>query len=85
MSVVSEEQKIDTVHRLGVMSELHPELKRCVADAQLELAAVILALDAVDKRIQAGEKIHSLHEQAAVEQVKNAHAQVLADLLRGEQ
>ncbi|MFC8125469.1 hypothetical protein [Streptomyces sp. NPDC057302] len=84
MPTVSEEQKIDAVHRLGVMSERHPELKRRVADARLELAAVILAMDAVDERIQAGEKIHSLQEQAAVEQAKNTHAQALADLLRGE-
>lgn len=84
MSTVSEEQKIDAVHRQGVMSERHPELKRRVADARLELAAVILAMDAVDERIQAGEKIHSLQEQTAVEQAKNAHAQALADLLRGE-
>lgn len=67
MPTVGEEQKIDAVHRLGVMSERHPELKRRVADARLELAAVILAMDAVDERIQAGEEIHSLQEQAAVE------------------
>uniref|UniRef100_A0AAU2UVX9 Uncharacterized protein n=1 Tax=Streptomyces sp. NBC_00003 TaxID=2903608 RepID=A0AAU2UVX9_9ACTN len=84
MSTISEEQKIDTVHRLGVMSERHPELKRRVADARFELDAVILAMNAADERIQAGEEIHSLQEQAAVEQAKNAHAQALADLLRGE-
>lgn len=84
LSTVSEEQKIAAVHRLSVMSERHPELKRRVADARLELAAVILAMDAVDERIQAREKIHSLQDQAAVEQAKNAHAQALADLLRGE-
>ncbi|MFF8917485.1 hypothetical protein ACF08M_30295 [Streptomyces sp. NPDC015032] len=66
------------------MSERHPELKRRVADARLELAAAILAMDAVEERIQAGEKIHSLQEQAAVELAKNAYAQTLADLLRGE-
>lgn len=80
----SEEQKVAAVHRLSVMSERHPELKRRVADARLELAAAILAMDAVEERIQAGEKIHSLQEQAAVELAKNAHAQALADLLRGE-
>ena len=81
---ISEEQKVATVHRLSVMSERHPELKRRLADARLELAAAILAMDAVEERIQAGEKIHSLQEQAAVELAKNAHAQALADLLRGE-
>ncbi|MGW3202293.1 hypothetical protein ACWDBD_48970 [Streptomyces sp. NPDC001118] len=84
MPTISEEQKVAAVHRLSVMSERHPELKRRAADARLELAAVILAMDAVDERIQAGEKIHSLQEQAAVESAKNAHAQALADLLRGE-
>ncbi|MFM9540007.1 hypothetical protein [Streptomyces turgidiscabies] len=84
LSTVSEEEKIAAVHRLSMMSERHPELKRRVADARLELAAVILAMDAVDERTPAGEKIHSLQEQAAVEQAKNAHAQALADLLRGE-
>ncbi|WP_405775952.1 hypothetical protein [Streptomyces sp. NBC_01538] len=84
LSTVSEGQTFAAVHRLSVMSERHPELKRRVADARLELAAVILAMDTVDERIQAGDKIHSLQEQAAVEQAKNAHAQALADLLRGE-
>ncbi|WP_340375864.1 hypothetical protein U5640_12345 [Streptomyces sp. SS7] len=81
---ISEEQKVAAVHRLSMMSERHPELKRRVADARLELAAAILAMAAVEERIQAGEKIHSLQEQAAVELAKNAHAQALADLLRGE-
>ncbi|MDW6058116.1 hypothetical protein SAZ11_08435 [Streptomyces sp. FXJ1.4098] len=81
---ISEEQKVAAVHRLSVMSERHPELKRRVADARLELAAAILAMDAVEERIQAGEKIHSLQEQAAVELAKNAYTQALADLLRGE-
>ncbi|MFJ1733261.1 hypothetical protein [Streptomyces sp. NPDC088254] len=81
---ISEEQKVAAVHRLGVMTSKHPKLKSRLADARLELAAAILAMDAVEERIQAGEKIHSLQEQAAVEQAKNAHAQALADLLRGE-
>ncbi|MFD8609488.1 hypothetical protein [Streptomyces sp. NPDC059631] len=67
-----------------MMSERHPELKRRAADARLDLAAAVLAMDAVEKRIRAGEKIHCLQEQAAVELGKNAHAQALADLLRGE-
>ena len=75
---ITEEQKVSAVYRLGVMSE-----KRRVADARLELAAAILAMDAVDDRIESGEKIHSLQEQAAVELAKNAYAQALANLLRG--
>ncbi|MFB7594631.1 hypothetical protein [Streptomyces sp. NPDC056160] len=81
---ISEEQKVAAVHRLSVMSEQHPERKRRVADARLELVAAILAMDAVEARIQAGEKIYSFQEQAAVELAKNARAQALADLLRGE-
>ncbi|MDX3020031.1 hypothetical protein [Streptomyces acidiscabies] len=84
MSTTSEEQKAAAVHRLGVMSERYPGLKRRVADARLELAAAILAMDEAEVRIQAGEKIHSLQEQAAVEQAKNDHAQAVADLLRDE-
>ncbi|MYR59140.1 hypothetical protein GTY54_23845 [Streptomyces sp. SID625] len=78
---VSDEQRVAAVHRLSVTSERHPELNRRVADARLELVAAILAMDAVEERIQAGEKTHSLQEQAAVELAKNAHAQALADLL----
>ncbi|MDH2390069.1 hypothetical protein QCN29_14965 [Streptomyces sp. HNM0663] len=81
---IGEEQKVAAAHRLSVMSERHPELKRRVADVRRELAATILAMDAVEECIQAGEKIHFLQEQAAVEQAKNAHAQALAELLRGE-
>jgi len=80
---ITEEQKVSAVYRLGVMSEKHPELKRRVADTRLELAAAILAMDAVDDRIESGEKIHSLQEQAAVGLAKNAYAQALANLLRG--
>jgi hypothetical protein len=66
------------------MSERHPELKRHVADARLGLTAAVLAMDDVEERIQAGERIHSLQEEAAVEQAKTAFAQALADLVRGE-
>lgn len=83
-SSITEEQKISTVYQLSMMSGRHPEMKRRVADARLELAAAILTMDAVDERIEAGEKIHSLQEQAAVEHAKNTYAQALADLLRGE-
>ncbi|MCR1163187.1 hypothetical protein NEK97_17120 [Paenarthrobacter sp. UW852] len=41
-------------------------------------------MDEVEDRIAAGEKIHSLYEQAAIERAKDAYAQALADLIRGE-
>ncbi|MGW5929323.1 hypothetical protein ACWF2L_24190 [Streptomyces anulatus] len=82
MSIISEEQKAAAVHRLGVLTSKHPKLKSRLADARLELAAAIVTMDAVEERIQAGEKIHSLQEQAGVEQAKNNYAQALAELLR---
>ncbi|MBD0673987.1 hypothetical protein [Streptomyces sp. CBMA156] len=84
MSAITEEQKVAAVYRLGVMTAKHPALKGRLADTRLELAAAIIALDAVEERIQGGEKIHSLQEQTAVEQAKNDYAQALAELLRGE-
>ncbi|MFE7116565.1 hypothetical protein ACFU99_14250 [Streptomyces sp. NPDC057654] len=85
MPTISEEQKAAAVHRLSKMSEQHPELKHRLADARLELAAAILAMDAVEERIQVGEKIHSFQEQFTVDVAESAHAEALADLLRGGQ
>ncbi|MFK0154123.1 hypothetical protein ACIQVK_18880 [Streptomyces sp. NPDC090493] len=64
------------------MIERHLELQRRVADDRLEVAAVILAMNAGDEH-PGGEEIHFLQEQAVVGQAKNVHAQVLAALLRG--
>lgn len=59
------------------------ELELVETQARLKLAASIIALDNVDERIHAYEKIHSLQEQAAVDATKHEYAQALADLLRG--
>ncbi|MEW1629635.1 hypothetical protein AB0387_19895 [Streptomyces sp. NPDC089173] len=84
MSTISDKQKVAAAYRLGVMTSQHPKLRSRLADAQLELAAAIVTMDAVEERIQAGEEIHSLQEQVGVELAKNNYAQALAELLRGE-
>lgn len=69
---------------LGLRRISHKDLLRAEAQARLDFAAAIIAMDEVDDRIAAGEKIHSLNEQAAVERAKDAYAQALANLVRGE-
>ena len=80
----AEAQRVAAVHRLGISKAFHPELRRAEAQARVQLAAAVMAMDEVEDRIAAGEKIHSLYEQAAVERAKDAYAQALADLVRGE-
>lgn len=41
-------------------------------------------MDTVENRIAAGEQLHSMNEQTAVEETKNAYAQAVADLVRGQ-
>lgn len=79
-----EAARLGAAYLLGHRRMAHKELVRAEAQARLGLAAAIIAMDQVKERIAAGEKIHSLNEQAAVELTKNAYAQALADLLRGE-
>ena len=80
----AEAQRVAAVHRLAMRRAFHPELRRAEAQARVQLAAAVMAMDEVEDRIAAGEKIHSLYEQAAVERAKDAYAQALADLVRGE-
>ncbi|MDO5865179.1 MULTISPECIES: hypothetical protein [Paenarthrobacter] len=80
----AEAQRVAAVHRLATSKAFHPELRRAEAQARVQLAAAVMAMDEVEDRIAGGEKIHSLHEQAAVERAKDAYAQALADLVRGE-
>ena len=80
----AEAQRVAAVHRLATSKAFYPELRRAEAQARVQLAAAVIAMDEVEDRIAAGEKIHSLYEQAAVERAKDAYAQALADLVRGE-
>lgn len=67
-------------YRLAMHREQYPGLKRVESTARLYLAAAIIAMDEAEN--QPGR--HSLQEQAEVERAKDAYAQALADLLRGE-
>ncbi|MFF1880219.1 hypothetical protein ACFVVC_01955 [Pseudarthrobacter sp. NPDC058196] len=80
----AEAQRVAAVHRLAMSKAFHPDLRRAEAQARVQLAAAVMAMDEVEDRIAAGEKIHSLYEQAAVERAKEAYAQALADLVRGQ-
>lgn len=76
--------RVGAVHRLAFAREQHPELVRAEARARLDLAAAIMGMDEVDERIESGEKLHSLQQQAAVELATQRYQQALADLVRGE-
>ena len=77
---ITEEQRVGAVHRLAFAREQHPELSRRLAEAKVELAAAIIAMDeAADIPGR-----HNLHEQAAVETMTQRYAQALADLVRGD-
>lgn len=64
-----------TVVTLALARKNRPELNKALAQANLTLAAAIMAMDAADGP--------ALSEQAAVEQATRAYAQALADLIRG--
>ncbi|MFK0244526.1 hypothetical protein ACIQUM_07495 [Amycolatopsis azurea] len=78
------------VARVGACAALafsrrtRPVLRRAEAAARVDLAAAIIAMDAADDRIAAGENVHSMNEQAAVEEALRAYAQALANLVRGQ-
>lgn len=65
----------NTVVRLAMAKKDHPELNKALAQANLTLAAAIMAMDAADGP--------ALTEQVAVEQATAGYAQALADLIRG--
>lgn len=66
--------------RLTFARQTHPDLARSEAEARLDLAAAILAMDEAED--QPGR--HNLVEQQAVNDALRAYGQALADLLRGE-
>ena len=80
-----EAAKVGATYRLAFAREQHPVLRQREADARLVLAAAIMQLDEAEDTddVVAGKR-HTLQEQAAVEEAKNAYAQALADLIRGE-
>lgn len=72
--------RLTATMRLAVARQDHPELKTAESEARLNLAAAIITLD----EVQDTPGRHNLAEQAAVERAKDAYAQALANLLRGE-
>lgn len=66
---------LNAIVRLAMARQDHPELNKALAQANLTLAAAIMAMDATSGP--------ALAEQAAVEQATAGYAQALADLLRG--
>ena len=79
-----EANRLNAAHRLGRMKIGYPALTKALASAHLNLAAAIIAMDEIDERIEAGEPLHSMNEQVAVNNALNAYGQALADLLRGD-
>lgn len=81
--MVTQEQeaaRVGATFRLAFAAKQHPELKRAEAEARLDLAAAIMAMDEAD-----GDPMrHSLQEQAEVEAATDTYADALANLLRGE-
>lgn len=72
--------RIGAVSRLAFARKQHPELVKAEAQARVNLAAAIMAMDeAADQ-----EGRHNLFEQAAVETALQEFGRALADLVRGE-
>ncbi|QXV57430.1 hypothetical protein [Amycolatopsis sp. TNS106] len=79
-----EAARVSAVAALAFARQTHPELRRAEATARIDLAAAIIAMDATDDRIAAGENLHSMNEQTAVEEALRVYAQALANLVRRE-
>lgn len=83
--------RLDAAHVLGMRrlraKETRGEATRALvhaeAQARLDLAAAIIAMDDKDELIAAGQPLHSLNEQAAVEIAQHKYTSALADLVRG--
>jgi hypothetical protein len=80
VDVEHEVHKVSAIARLAFAREAHPDLRKAEAEARVNLAAAIMAMDsAYDLPGQ-----HDLNEQMLVERTKHAYAQALANLVRGE-
>lgn len=72
--------RVQAIVRLAFARMQHPELSRREAEARLDLAAAIIAMDEAEDRVGR----HNLHEQAAVNSAQLALGEAIADLIRGE-
>ncbi|WP_247040255.1 hypothetical protein [Arthrobacter rhizosphaerae] len=71
---------VNATFTLTMRGRHRPELRRAEAQARLRFAAAIHSMYAAED--VPGH--HNLNEQAAVELAKDAYAQALADLIRGD-
>lgn len=78
-----EAARANATMRLAFARIAAKDLGRAEAQARLDLAATIIALDEAEALADENQT-HTLHEQLAVETAKNDYAQALADLLRRE-
>ena len=76
-----EAARVNATMRLAFSRIAAKDLGRAEAQARLDLAAAIIALDEAEALADENQT-HTLHEQLAVETAKNDYAQALADLLR---
>lgn len=77
----TESMRVGAIYRLAFARKQHPELGRALAEAQLDVAAAIMAMDEAEDQVPVH---HNLHEQVAVEAALKGYGQALADLIRGE-
>lgn len=77
-ALATEARRMGAVARLAFARQRHPDLRRKEAESRVLLSAAILEMDA------ASETGPALHEQAAVNEARDAYLHALADLLRGE-
>lgn len=71
-------------YTLSMRRTQNPQLGRAEARARLRFAAAVIVMDEADRRIEAGLATHSLTEQMAVEEAKEAYIQATVDLIRGD-
>lgn len=76
-----EAARVNATMRLAFARIADKELGRAEAQARLNLAAAIIALDEAEDLAEENQA-HTAWEQFAVETAKNDYAQALADLLR---
>lgn len=73
-------QKLTAMLRLSMARDSYRDLVQAEAEARLDLAAAILAMDEAEDQPAR----HNLVEQQAVNDALTAYGQALANVLRGE-
>lgn len=78
---IAELGRVNAMYRLGTNIGLHPVLAHKTAEARLDLAAAIIAMD----ESEGVPGRHNLNEQQAVNEALVAYGDSLASLIRGEE